>query len=79
MKSDYDIIVIGSGALAWHLARSGNRILTLERGGWLNREPENRDAEEAFLNNRYVSADVWHLLLPVFSTRTHPSQISVLN
>jgi pyruvate/2-oxoglutarate dehydrogenase complex dihydrolipoamide dehydrogenase (E3) component len=37
--SDYDVIVIGSGAgggtLVHRLAPSGNRILLLERGDWL--------------------------------------------
>ena len=40
-----DVIIIGSGAgggtLARHLAPSGKRILILERGGWLPREPQN--------------------------------------
>jgi choline dehydrogenase-like flavoprotein len=43
--SDYDMIIIGTGAgggtLARHLAPSGKRVLLLERGGWLRREPEN--------------------------------------
>ena len=43
--SDYDVIIIGSGAgggtLARHLAPSGKRILLLERGDWLPREPQN--------------------------------------
>ncbi len=64
MKTDYDIIIIGSGAgggtLAQHLAPSGKSILILERGGWLKREPENWSAEEVFQKNRYVSADIWH-------------------
>jgi choline dehydrogenase-like flavoprotein len=64
MKTDYDIIIIGSGAgggtLARHLAPSGKSILILEQGGWLKREPENWSAEEVFQKNRYVSADVWH-------------------
>ena len=59
----YDLIIIGTGAgggtLARHLAPSGKRILLLERGGWLPREPENISAEEVFVNNRYVSADTW--------------------
>lgn len=41
--SSYDVIVIGSGAgggtLAHRLAPSGKRILPLERGDWLTREP----------------------------------------
>ena len=39
----YDVIIIGTGAgggtLARHLAPSGKRILLLERGDWLPREP----------------------------------------
>ena len=46
--ADYDVIVIGSGAgggtLVRHLAPSGKRILLLERGDWLPREPHNWDA-----------------------------------
>ncbi len=61
--SHYDVIIIGTGAgggtLARHLAPSGKRILLLERGDWLPREPENISAEEVFVNNRYVSADTW--------------------
>jgi choline dehydrogenase-like flavoprotein len=41
----FDVIIIGTGAgggtLARHLAPSGKRILLLERGDWLRREPEN--------------------------------------
>ena len=41
--SSYDVIVIGSGAgggtLVHRLAPSGKRILLLERGDWLTREP----------------------------------------
>jgi choline dehydrogenase-like flavoprotein len=63
-KSDYDIIIIGTGAgggtLARHLAPSGKSILLLERGGWLPREPENWSAHEVFEKNRYVSKDIWH-------------------
>ena len=63
MTTQYDVIIIGSGAgggtLACHLAPSGKRILLLERGDWLRREPENWIAEEVFVNNRYVSHDIW--------------------
>ena len=64
MSAHYDLIIIGSGAgggtLARHLAPSGKKILILERGGWLPREPENWIAEEVFVKNRYVSSDTWH-------------------
>ena len=64
MSAHYDLIIIGSGAgggtLARHLAPSGKKILILERGGWLPREPENWSAEEVFVKNRYVSSDTWH-------------------
>lgn len=64
MSERYDVIIIGSGAgggtLARHLAPSGKKILILERGGWLPREPENWSAEEVFVHNRYVSPDTWY-------------------
>ena len=51
MATNYDVIIIGSGAgggtLARHLAPSGKSILILERGGWLPREQENWDAERS--------------------------------
>jgi choline dehydrogenase-like flavoprotein len=60
----YDVIIIGTGAgggtLARHLAPSGKRILLLERGDWLRREPENWSAQAVFADNRYVSADTWY-------------------
>lgn len=64
MNTNYDVIIIGSGAgggtLARHLASSGKSILILERGGWLPRELENWDAEEVFINNRYVPQETWY-------------------
>ena len=60
----YDVIIIGTGAgggtLARHLAPSGKRILLLERGDWLPREPQNWDRADVFVDNRYVSADTWY-------------------
>jgi choline dehydrogenase-like flavoprotein len=62
--SDYDVIIIGSGAgggtLARRLAPSGKRVLLLERGDWLAREPQNWDAHAVFVDNRYVSPDTWY-------------------
>ena len=61
---DYDVIIIGTGAgggtLARHLAPSGKRILLLERGDWLPREPQNWLAQNVFVENRYVSDDTWY-------------------
>ena len=60
----YDVIIIGTGAgggtLARHLAPSGKRILLLERGDWLPREPQNWSVQDVFVDNRYVSADTWY-------------------
>jgi choline dehydrogenase-like flavoprotein len=62
--SDYDVIVIGSGAgggtLVHQLAPSGKRILLLERGDWLPREPQNWLSQDVFVDNRYVSPDTWY-------------------
>ncbi|MGH2968216.1 MAG: GMC oxidoreductase [Solirubrobacteraceae bacterium] len=59
----YDIIIIGTGAgggtLAHRLAPSGKRILLLERGGYLPREPENWDSHEVFGADRYLSDEEW--------------------
>src|SRR3954468_20527836 len=55
----YDVIIVGTGAgggtLARHLAASGKRILLLERGDWLPREPQNWLAPDAFGVGRSLS------------------------
>jgi choline dehydrogenase-like flavoprotein len=60
----YDVIILGTGAgggtLARHLAPSGKRILLIERGDWLPREPENWIARSVFVENRYVSPETWY-------------------
>src|SRR3954452_15805966 len=60
----YDVIIIGTGAgggtLAHRLAPSGKRILLLERGGYLPREPENWDSGEVFGKERYVTEERWY-------------------
>ena len=64
MADDYDVIIVGTGAgggtLARHLAPSGKRILLLERGDWLPREPANWAVNEVFVENRYISPDTWY-------------------
>src|SRR5246127_291602 len=53
-QMDYDVIVIGTGAgggtLAHRLAPSGKRILLLERGDWLAREPQNWLSQDVFVD-----------------------------
>src|SRR5215472_8147479 len=60
----YDVIIIGTGAgggtLARALAPSGKRILLLERGDWLPREPANWLAQDVFVDNKYVSPETWY-------------------
>ena len=60
----YDVVIVGTGAgggtLARHLAPSGKKILLLERGDWLKREPENWSSEAVFVDNRYVSPETWY-------------------
>jgi choline dehydrogenase-like flavoprotein len=64
MGDHYDVIIIGSGAgggtLARHLAPSGKRVLLLERGDWLPREPANWSTVDVFVDGRYVSPEMWY-------------------
>jgi choline dehydrogenase-like flavoprotein len=59
----YDVIIIGTGAgggtMAHKLAPSGKRILILERGGYLPREPENWSSEDVFSKGRYLPDEDW--------------------
>ncbi len=63
MSNDYDVIIIGSGAgggtLAYRLAPSGKRILILERGDYLRREPDNWDSRAVFVRNKYKTHETW--------------------
>jgi choline dehydrogenase-like flavoprotein len=64
MSQHYDVIIIGTGAgggtLAHKLAPSGKRILLLERGGYVPREPQNWDSREIFRKERYLSDEFWY-------------------
>jgi choline dehydrogenase-like flavoprotein len=63
MNSDYDAIVIGTGAgggtLALHLAQAGKKILVIERGPFMPQEKLNWDTSAVFLDNRYHTKEVW--------------------
>jgi choline dehydrogenase-like flavoprotein len=60
----YDLIIVGSGpgggSVAWSLAKTGKRILVIERGGYLPRERENWDTDEVFRKARYQANETWH-------------------
>src|SRR5512142_554319 len=61
---DHDVVIIGSGigggSIATALAPTGARILILERGERLPREPQNWDPESVFIQQRYRSTETWH-------------------
>ncbi len=63
MTSEYDVIVIGTGAgggtLALHLAQAGKKILILERGPFMPQEKLNWDTNAVFLDNRYHTKETW--------------------
>ena len=60
----YDVVIVGTGAgggtLARHLAPSGKRILLLERGDWLPREPQNWDAAACSSTTATSPPDTWY-------------------
>jgi choline dehydrogenase-like flavoprotein len=60
----YDVIIIGTGAgggtLAYRLATTGKRILLLERGEYLKREPDNWSSRAVNVEAKYHTREVWH-------------------
>jgi choline dehydrogenase-like flavoprotein len=63
MTEHADVVVIGSGAgggaVAWALAPTGKKILLLERGDWLRREPENWSPQALWVDKRYQNSGQW--------------------
>lgn len=63
MSERYDVIIIGSGAgggtLAHRLAGTGKKILILERGDYVRREPANWDSRAVNVEARYHTKEVW--------------------
>jgi choline dehydrogenase-like flavoprotein len=59
----HDVIIIGSGAgggtLAWALASTGKKILLIERGDYVPREPQNWSTKSVVLEGRYNNAEPW--------------------
>lgn len=60
----YDVVIVGSGpgggTMAWRLARTGKRILILERGDYLPRERANWDSQAVFNDARYQASETWY-------------------
>jgi choline dehydrogenase-like flavoprotein len=60
----YDVIIVGSGpgggTMAWRLAKTGKRVLLLERGDYLPRERENWDSQAVFNDARYQAMETWY-------------------
>lgn len=63
MSDKYDVIIIGTGAgggtLAHKLAPSGKKVLLLERGPFVPREPENWSTRAVNVDGRYNTKEVW--------------------
>lgn len=60
---EYDVIVIGSGVggsmTARRLAESGVRVLILERGDFVPREPQNWSVDTVFFEKKYKAKEAW--------------------
>ena len=63
-REHYDVVIIGSGpggaTMAQALAKTGKRILLLERGDYLPRERENWDSQAVFVDARYQAPETWY-------------------
>ena len=59
----YDVAIIGTGAgggtLAWALAPTGKKILLLERGDYVPREPDNWSTRAVNLAGKYQTKEIW--------------------
>ena len=60
----YDVIIVGSGpgggTMAWRLAQTGKRILIIERGDYLLREPKNWDSQAVIVDGYYQAKETWY-------------------
>ncbi len=60
---DFDVIIIGSGVgggvTARRLAEKGVRVLVIERGDFVPREPGNWSVETVFFDKKYKAKDAW--------------------
>ncbi len=62
-EARYDVIIVGSGAgggtLTWALASAGVRVLLVERGGYVRREPQNWSSRAVNVDGRYNTKEQW--------------------
>ncbi|MCQ8279286.1 GMC family oxidoreductase [Acetobacteraceae bacterium KSS8] len=60
----YDVVIVGSGpgggTMAWKLAKTGKRILLLERGDYLVRGRDNWDSKDVFVDGKYQAPETWY-------------------
>jgi choline dehydrogenase-like flavoprotein len=63
MNTDFDCIIVGSGAggaaAAWQLARAGQRVLLLEKGDELPQDGSTLDVETVFRQGRFTNHEAW--------------------
>jgi choline dehydrogenase-like flavoprotein len=63
MTERFDVVILGSGAgggtMAHALAPTGARVLVVERGGYVPREPENWSPEAVWRDLRYRTDERW--------------------
>jgi choline dehydrogenase-like flavoprotein len=59
----YDIIIVGTGAgggtLAYALAATGKRILMLDRGHRIPKEPDNWNPRSIYIEGKYQTSETW--------------------
>src|SRR5260221_10915862 len=60
----FDLVIVGSGmgggTLTYALRDSGRKILLVERGDFLPREPENWSPEAVFYHKGDKTTELWH-------------------
>jgi choline dehydrogenase-like flavoprotein len=63
IEESYDIVIVGAGvgggAMANHLARTGARVLIIERGIYLPREADNWSVKAVFIDRKYTAKETW--------------------
>jgi choline dehydrogenase-like flavoprotein len=63
IKDTYDVVIVGAGvgggAMANRLARTGARVLIIERGNYLPREADNWSVKAVFHDRKYTAKETW--------------------